>query len=123
MPALVYAIGQDARSATTSSLFIVGVSSVVGALGHARSGQVRWGTGLVFGATGIAAGFAGTAANEAVDPDVLLLAFAGLIVVTAVAMIVKTRSSRTRRHERPCRRRCGRPAVCRSRRRRRAGRF
>ena len=91
VPALVYVIGQDARAATTSSLFIVGITSVIAALGHARSGRVRWGIGIVFGVTGIAAGFAGTAVNRLVDPDVLLLAFAAVIVVAAVGMLLNSR--------------------------------
>jgi uncharacterized membrane protein YfcA len=93
VPALVYVIGQDARAATTSSLFIVGISSVIAALGHARSGRVRWGVGIAFGATGIAAGFAGTAANQLVDPDVLLLSFAGVIAVAAAGMLANSRGS------------------------------
>jgi uncharacterized membrane protein YfcA len=92
VPALVYVIGQDARAATTSSLFIVGLTSVIAALGHARSGRVRWGVGVAFGVTGIAAGFAGTAVNRLVDPDVLLLAFAAVIVVAAVGMLANSRS-------------------------------
>ncbi len=100
VPALVYVIGQGAKAATTSSLFIVGISSLIGALGHHRSGRVRWGTGLVFGATGIAASFAGTAVNRMVQPDVLLLAFAGLILVAAAGMFSKTRGT-GRRSERP----------------------
>lgn len=99
LPALVYVLGQDARSATTSSLFIVGIASLIAALGHARAGRVRWGIGLVFGVTGIAAGFAGTAANRLVDPDVLLLAFAGVILLAAAGMLHSTRG-RTRRPER-----------------------
>jgi uncharacterized protein len=91
VPALVYVIGQDARAATTSSLFIVGITSVIAALGHARSGRVRWGVGVAFGVTGIAAGFAGTAVNRLVDPDVLLLAFAAVIVVAAVGMLAHSR--------------------------------
>lgn len=89
VPALVYVIGQDARAATTSSLVIVGVSSVTAAVGHARGGRVRWGVAIVFGATGVAAGFAGTAANQLVDPDVLLLAFAGVILLAAAGMLTK----------------------------------
>jgi uncharacterized membrane protein YfcA len=95
VPALVYVIGQDARAATTSSLFIVGTSSVIAALGHARRGRVRWVVGVVFGVTGIAAGFAGTAANQLVDPDVLLLAFAAVIVVAAVGMLASSRGEPT----------------------------
>lgn len=92
VPALVYVLGQDPRSATTSSLFIVGLTSLIAALGHARARRVRWGIGLVFGATGIAAGYAGTALNRLVDPDVLLLAFAGLILAAAAGMFHSTRS-------------------------------
>jgi uncharacterized membrane protein YfcA len=93
VPALVYVIGQDAQSATTSSLFIVGLSAVVGALGHARSGRVRWGVGLVFGVVGVAASFAGTALNHLVDPDVLLLAFAGVVLVAATGMLAQRRTA------------------------------
>ncbi len=96
VPALVYVIGQDAKAATTSSLFIVGLGALVGALGHHRSGRVRWGTGLAFGAAGIAAGFAGTALNRHVQPDVLLLAFAGLILVAAAGMFAKNRAAARR---------------------------
>ena len=92
VPALVYVIGQGAKAATTSSLFIVGISSLIGALGHHRSGRVRWSTGLIFGVTGIAASLAGTAANRLVQPDVLLLAFAVLILVAAAGMFAKTRT-------------------------------
>ncbi len=95
VPALVYVIGQDARAATTSSLFIVGITAIIAALGHARSGRVRWGVGVAFGVTGIAAAFAGTAVNQLVDPDVLLLAFAGVIVVAAVGMLANSRGEGT----------------------------
>ncbi|HEV7212649.1 MAG TPA: sulfite exporter TauE/SafE family protein [Blastococcus sp.] len=93
VPALVYVVGQGARAATTSSLFIVGISALIGSLGHARSGRVRWGVGVVFGLTGIAASFAGTAVNRLVDPNVLLLAFAGLVLVAAAGMFAKSRAS------------------------------
>ena len=96
VPALVYVIGQDAKAATTSSLFIVGISALIGALGHHRSGRVRWSTGVAFGVTGIAASFAGTAANRLVQPDVLLLAFAVLVLVAAAGMFAKTRDSARR---------------------------
>ena len=97
VPALVYVIGQDAKAATTSSLFIVGISALIGALGHHRSGRVRWGTGVAFGITGIAASFAGTAANRLVQPDVLLLAFAVLIVVAAAGMFSKSGTAAQRK--------------------------
>lgn len=96
VPALVYLVGQEPRAATTSSLVIVGISALIGAAGHARSGRVRWGLGVAFGASGVVAGVLGTQANRLVNQDVLLLAFAVLVVVAAVAMLAKARSS-TRR--------------------------
>ncbi len=93
VPALVYVIGESAHAATTESLVIVGITSLAAAVGHARAGRVKWVPGLVFGLTGVAASYVGTAANRAVNPDVLLLAFAGLIVIAATAMLARLRGS------------------------------
>ena len=90
VPALVYAVGQSARAATTGSLVIVGITAGVATLGHARAGRVRWGAGLAFGVAGVAASFAGTALNARVDPNVLLVCFATLMIVAAAAMLAKT---------------------------------
>jgi uncharacterized membrane protein YfcA len=92
VPALVYLVGQEPRAATTSSLVIVGVSALIGAVGHARSGRVRWRLGAAFGVSGVAAGFLGSQANRLVNQDVLLLTFAVLIVVAAAGMLAKARS-------------------------------
>ena len=91
VPALVYVLGEPARAATTESLVIVGVTALVAAIGHARAGRVRWGAGVAFGAVGIAASYAGTAANRSINPQLLLLAFAALIVLAATAMTVHQR--------------------------------
>jgi uncharacterized membrane protein YfcA len=89
VPALVYLLGEPARAATTESLVIVGTAAVAGTVAHARAGHVRWGSGLAFGLAGVAASYAGTAANGRVDPNVLLLAFAALMVTAGVAMVVR----------------------------------
>ena len=92
MPALVYVLGQDPRTATTSSLLIVGVTSLIALIPHARSGRVRFGQGLLFGALGTAGSLAGTALSATVPPQVLLTAFAALMLLVAVLML--RRSSR-----------------------------
>jgi hypothetical protein len=89
VPTLVYLLGQNPQDATTSSLIIVGLTAVVGAIGHARSRHVRWRTGLAFGVAGIAAAVAGTAANRHVEPHVLLLGFAALMAVAATGMLLR----------------------------------
>ncbi len=87
IPALVYGAGQSPQAATTTSLLLVGLASAVGLAPHWRAGRVRVGTGVVFGLTGIGGSLAGSALNERLDPDVLLVAFAGLILVAAWRML------------------------------------
>ncbi|MFC6235773.1 TSUP family transporter, partial [Leucobacter soli] len=48
VPILTYVIGMDSREAIAASLFIVGATSAVSVLAHARAGRVRWRTGLIF---------------------------------------------------------------------------
>lgn len=83
VPVLVFVAGQSPADATTTSLLVVGATSVVGAARHWRHGRVRVGPGLLFGALGIAGSLAGSALNRRLDGDVLLLAFAGLILVAS----------------------------------------
>ena len=83
VPVLVFVAGQKPAAATTTSLFVVGVASLIGAYGHWRSGRVRVAPGLVFGLVGIGGSLAGSALNRRLNGDVLLLAFAGLILVAA----------------------------------------
>lgn len=87
VPALVYILGQDPRTATTSSLFIVGVSSLIALIPHGRGGRVRFGQGLVFGILGTAGSVVGTAASSRVRPEILLAGFAALLLVVAVVML------------------------------------
>ncbi len=94
VPALVYVLGESAATATAGSLFIVGSASVVGAASHARQHRVRWRAGLGFGAAGVAAAYAGSLLNAAVNPNVLLVAFSGLMVAAAAAILWRQRSSR-----------------------------
>jgi len=87
VPVLVYVAGQDPRAATTTSLVIVGLASVVGVVEHWRSGRVRIGPGLVFGLAGVGGSLSGSALNRRLDPDLLLLAFAGLVLIAAWRML------------------------------------
>lgn len=94
VPALVYVLGESAGTATAGSLVIVGSASLVGAASHAREHRVRWAPGLAVGVVGIPAAYAGSRLNAAVNPNVLLLAFAGLMVVAAGGMLWRQRPNR-----------------------------
>ncbi|HLH47169.1 MAG TPA: sulfite exporter TauE/SafE family protein, partial [Acidimicrobiales bacterium] len=86
VPALVYVLGQNAHGATTASLVIVGITALAGMVAHARRGNVRFASGTVFAALGVAASFAGSRLSAGVNASVLLLAFSGLMLVAAAAM-------------------------------------
>ncbi|HUZ09643.1 MAG TPA: sulfite exporter TauE/SafE family protein [Acidimicrobiales bacterium] len=88
VPVLVYAAGQSVRGATTTSLLLVGCAALVGMGVHYRAGRVRVGTGVAFGLAGIGGSIAGSALNRHLNPDLLLLAFSGLVVIAAWRMLV-----------------------------------
>jgi uncharacterized membrane protein YfcA len=90
VPALVYGAGQSPKAATTTSLILVAITSMIGIVPHWRAGRVRVGAGLVFGAAGVGGSLLGSKWNESVDPDVLLLAFSVLMLVAAFAMCERT---------------------------------
>ena len=50
VPLLAYVAGMDAKPAIATSLLVVGVTSAIGAITHARAGRVRWRVAVLFGA-------------------------------------------------------------------------
>ncbi len=90
VPALVYVLGESGQDATTASLVIVGISSVISVASYSRDRHVRWRTGLLFGVTGAGASYAGSLLNRSVPENLLLLAFAALMLLAGAAMLVKS---------------------------------
>lgn len=86
VPALVYAAGQSPKHATTTSLVLVGLTALIGIVPHWRAGRVRFAAGTIFGLAGVGGSLLGSHWNAAADPNVLLLAFAGLMLVAAYGM-------------------------------------
>jgi len=99
VPLLVYVAGWTPHQAAAGSLFIVGVTSLVSLVPHARQGRVRWRTGLVFGAAGMAGAYAGGRLAGYVSGGVLLGSFAALMVAASVGMIRGRRDSGGHREE------------------------
>ncbi len=91
VPALVYVVGLEPKSAVTTSLVVVGVAALGGMIGHWRGGRVRLAAGLWFGIAGIAGSLLGSRLNRAIDPTVLLVAFSGLMLIAAWRMWVSAR--------------------------------
>ncbi|MCQ1986064.1 sulfite exporter TauE/SafE family protein [Arthrobacter sp. zg-Y844] len=87
VPILTYVAGMSPREAIASSLFVVGATSAFSAVGHARKGRVKWRTGLLFGAAGMAGAFAGGLLGGRIPGAVLMVAFALMMIATSAAMI------------------------------------
>ena len=106
VPILVYLFNVDAVLATAYSLFIVGITSMVGSVSHMRMGNIHWRTALVFGVPSIVAVFLTRAYLVPALPDPLfsigvvavskslgmLVFFALLMVAAAYSMIRKPKA-------------------------------
>ncbi len=87
VPLLVYVAGMETKEAIATSLLVVGVTSAVGAISHARAGRVQWRTGLTFGVAGMTGAYAGGRLAEFIPGQWLLIAFALMMMATALAML------------------------------------
>jgi hypothetical protein len=86
VPLLVYVFGLPAKQAIASSLLVVASASAFAALQHARAGNLRLRVALVFGTAGMAGAYVGARVAAFVAGEVLLLLFAAMMVLTALAM-------------------------------------
>jgi uncharacterized membrane protein YfcA len=95
VPLLAYVAGMDAKQAIATSLLVVGATSAVGAISHAKAGRVQWRTGLVIGAAGMAGAYVGGLLGHYIPGSVLLLGFAAMMIATAIAMLRGRKSTAT----------------------------
>jgi uncharacterized membrane protein YfcA len=103
VPILVYLFHVDAVLATAYSLFIVGLTSLIGSGSHMRLGNIHWRTAIVFGIPSIIAVYATRAWLVPAIPDPIfsagdtpvskaigiLIFFALIMVAAAYSMIRK----------------------------------
>ncbi|MEW2331510.1 sulfite exporter TauE/SafE family protein [Micromonospora chersina] len=87
VPLLVYVADLPPKEAIATSLLVVGATSAVGVIPHARAHRVRWRTGLIFGFAGMTGAYAGGRLAEFIPAGFLLTGFAVMMLATAVAMI------------------------------------
>lgn len=86
VPILVYVVGLGAKQAIASSLIVVGISSLFGALSHRRAGNVDLRTAIPFGVVAMGGAFLGARLALRVNGTVQLLVFAAVMLVAAVFM-------------------------------------
>ncbi len=86
VPLLVYGLGMPTRDAVGISLAAVGATSFVGFLHRWKLGEVELRTGMLFAIAGMIGAPLGTWFASLLPDAVLLLAFAGLMVIVAVRL-------------------------------------
>ena len=89
VPVLVYALGQSPLQATTGSLVVVGVTSLIGSVTAYRAGHVLLARGVGFGTVALGGAAVGAKAAAHVPESVLLACFAALMLVVAAVMAVR----------------------------------
>jgi len=106
VPILVYLFDVDPVLSTAYSLFVVGLTSVVGSFSHFKKGNVHLKTALIFGVPSIAAVYSVRKFLMPVIPDpvfnlgsvevsksmAVLVLFAVLMLVASVTMIIKPKT-------------------------------
>ena len=99
VPMLVYVLGVPPHRAIGMSLAVVGATALFSVFLHHRNRAVAWRTGLVFAAGGIVSSYLASKLTRRVSPPVLMLLFAGLMLVVASVML--TRPHRSQGHHVP----------------------
>ncbi len=87
LPVLVYLGGVAPREAVGLSLFVVGVAALVGAGQRYRVGEVHLRAAAMFAISGMVGAAGGARLTPLVSPEVLMMGFAGLMVVVAVKLL------------------------------------
>ncbi|MCD2191140.1 sulfite exporter TauE/SafE family protein [Actinomycetospora soli] len=89
VPTLVYGLGLPLAAAVPASLVVVGSASAVAVAPRARR-EVNWRIAGIVGAAGIPTALLGGLANHHLDPQILLLVFAAIMVAAAARMLRST---------------------------------
>lgn len=101
VPLLAYVGGFPPKSAIAMSLLVVGVTSAIAAVGHARAGRVRWRVALIFGLVAMGGAYAGGRLARFIPDTMLLVAFAAIMVAAGIAMLRGRKACATDVGERP----------------------
>ncbi len=87
VPVFVYVMGIDPRAAVAMSMPVVGLTSLIGAYGHWRAGNVAWRSALSFGVIAMLGAFGGAKLALYLTGAQQLLLLAVVMAASAVSMM------------------------------------
>jgi uncharacterized membrane protein YfcA len=90
VPLLVHGLGIEPREAVGLSLIVVGAVAWAGWLRRSRSGTIEPRAAAFIAGAGIVSAPLGVMAAQHLDPDTLMAAFSGLMLVVAALMVRQT---------------------------------
>lgn len=91
VPVLVYLLGQDPHEAAAGSLLVVSAAALAGLGAHVRGGRVDARRGTVFALVAVPGSLLGALVGARLPSDVLMLAFAALLLTVAGLMLRRLR--------------------------------
>jgi len=100
VPMLVYVLGMETKSAIVTSFVVIGSSSLIALIPHARSRAVCWKSGFWFGVSGTFAAFSGGRLATQFSNELLMLMFGCVSLLTGLLML-KTSKKPTESSEIP----------------------
>ncbi len=89
VPVFVYVLGIDPKLAIAMSFPVVGATSLVGAIGHWRAGNVKLSNALLFGVVAMVGSFGGARASTFLDGRVQLMIL-GVVMAAAAVMMLRS---------------------------------
>lgn len=96
VPALVYLVGQPPQAAINTSLAIVGINSLLGAMFHRSDGSLNWRVALLFGSAGMLASYLAAHWVQNLAPALLMTLFAILMLLVSRMMWSHQKAPRIR---------------------------
>ncbi|MDD2761202.1 MAG: sulfite exporter TauE/SafE family protein [Methylomonas sp.] len=87
VPMLVYLLHIEAKTAITTSFVVIGLSSLLALIPHARRHSVCWKSGVFFGLSGMVGAFAGGRWAAFFSPDLLMTLFGLISLSTGLLML------------------------------------
>jgi len=88
VPLLISLVEMPTHAAAATSLGAILVTATAGALLYAARGEVRWGYALLIGLPAVVGAVAGTHVQQRLSGRTLTLAFAALLAVIGIRLVV-----------------------------------
>ena len=87
LPIFVYILGIEPKTAIFMSLAVVGITSLIGAIGHAHAGNLHARAAMLFAPTAMIGTWFGTKLASGMPGSWQLVLFASIMLLSAMSML------------------------------------